>query len=388
MRTKARVVVAMSGGVDSSVAAALLIEQGFEVVGITLRLLSARRPDAGGRRFGSCCSPADIEDARMVASQLGIPHYVLNHEREFDRLVVQDFAAAYMAGRTPNPCVLCNERVKFGSLLERALGLGAELVATGHYARVCRDGATGRYLLRRAHDTRKDQSYFLYTLTQWQLARVAFPLGGMTKEGVRERAASLGLAVAAKPDSQEICFVGGDYRSFLRERPGATFNPGAIKNTAGRTLGQHQGLALYTIGQRSGLGAAGDGPYYVVRMDAATNEIVVGKADELLCEEFVAEHVNLIAWERLSGTHPARAMVRYRQVPALADLAPLPNGRLHVRWREPQRLPAPGQAAVFYDHLDPDLVLGGASVAAWAPQKSGRPHGENWLDNGRSVGQA
>ncbi len=371
MRAKGRVVVAMSGGVDSSMAAALLKVEGFEVVGITLRLLSSKRPANGEERFGSCCSPKDVEDARMVASRLGIAHYVLNYEREFDRLVIDEFSTAYMGGRTPNPCVLCNGRVKFGSLLDRALGLGADLVATGHYARICRDAATGRYLLRRARDSRKDQTYFLYNLTQRQLGRIGFPLGEMTKEEVRERAASLGLPVAAKPDSQEICFVGGDYRTFLRERRGSTFTAGAIKNSAGQTLGRHQGLALYTVGQRSGLGIAGDGPYYVIRMDAVANEVVVGKADELLCKEFVVEQANFVAWEHLVDERPARVMVRYRQVPALADLLPLSGNRLRVRWREPQRSPAPGQAAVFYDASDPDLLLGGATVAAVAPAPLG-----------------
>ncbi|MCI0409321.1 MAG: hypothetical protein L0191_12315 [Acidobacteria bacterium] len=219
-------------------------------------------------------------------------------------------------------------------------------------------------MLRRAYDAKKDQTYFLYNLTQRQLARSGFPLGGMTKEEVRERAASLGLRVATKPDSQEICFVGGDYRTFLRERYGQTFSAGAIKNTAGQTLGRHQGLALYTIGQRSGLGIADDGPHYVIRMDPAANEVVVGKSEELLCREFVAEKPNFVAWEGLVDVRPARVMVRYRQAPALADLIPLSDGRLRVRWWEPQRLPAPGQASVFYDASDPDLLLGGATVAA------------------------
>lgn len=365
MPRKRRAVVAMSGGVDSSLAAALLKEEGFEVVGISLRLLPSKRVTRDEELFESCCSPRDVEDARLVASHLGIPHYVLNYEREFDREVIEEFSTAYVEGRTPNPCVLCNGRVKFGSLLKHALGLGAEFVATGHYARIDHHGTTGRHLLRRSRDPKKDQSYFLYNLTQAQLARTRFPVGEMTKAEVRKRAAALGLRVATKPDSQEICFVAGDYRTFLRDRCGDGLKPGIIRDRAGRILGQHQGVALYTVGQRNGLGiGGGGGPFYVVRLDAKASEVVVGKADELLRTEFVAEHANFVAWEDLPEARPALVMVRYRQTPAMGDLTPMADGRIRIRWHEPQRMPSPGQAAVFYDASDPDLLVGGATVAA------------------------
>ena len=362
MSRKPRIVVAMSGGVDSAVAAAILAEQGHEVIGISLKLLSEGAGN-GSERADRCCSAKDAEDARLVAAQLGIPYYVLNYERQFQREVIQEFTAGYLGGLTPNPCIRCNELVKFGSLLRQAIGLGAEFLATGHYARVEWDRRGGRYLLRRGSDYERDQSYFLYSLTQDQLARVRFPVGAMTKEQVRERAASHGLKIAAKADSQDLCFVGRDYRSFLREHCGDQLSPGPITDRTGRILGQHDGLALYTVGQRNGLGIGG-GPFYVIRLDPKNNEVVVGKMDELLRSEFVAEQLNLVAWDRLSPERPVLVKVRSRQAAMPATILPLGDGRIRVRWQQAQPAAAPGQAAVFYDASEPDLLVGGATVAA------------------------
>lgn len=365
MSRKPRVVVAMSGGVDSAVAATLLVEQGHEVVGISLKLLPG---GAGNRveRADRCCSAKDVDDARLVAGQIGIPYYVLNYESQFHREVIQEFTAGYLGGLTPNPCVRCNELVKFGSLLRQAVGLGAERLATGHYARVEWDRTSGRYLLRRGSDYERDQSYFLYSLTQAQLARICLPVGAMTKEQVRERAVARGLRIATKVDSQDLCFVGRDYRTFLREHCGDRLRPGPITDRAGRILGQHEGLALYTVGQRNGLGIGG-GPFYVVRLDPQRNKVVVGKRDELLQSEFVAERLNLVAWDRLNPERPVLVKVRSRQAAMPATILPLGDGRIRVRWQEAQAAPAPGQAAVFYDAAEPDLLVGGATVAA-APE--------------------
>ncbi len=356
------IVVAMSGGVDSAVAAALLARQGLPVVGITLRTWSSLRPADLSQRFDSCCSPGAVEDARSVAQALGIPYYVLNYEAEFDREVIQYFTEAYLHGETPNPCVPCNSRLKFGSLFTRARGWGATRVATGHYARVERDPATGRYRLRRAADPRKDQSYFLYTLTQEQLAAALFPVGHLRKEETRRIARELGLTVADKPDSQEICFVPRDYRAYLRERVGAAIQPGTIRDTAGAVRGQHPGIAFYTVGQRRGLGIASSQPLYVIDLDPTRNEVVVGDEQELWTRELEAERVNLIAIERLSEPQRVLAKVRYAQAPAPAALIPLPGDRVRLCFDEPQRAVAPGQAAVFYDANDPDLVVGGGTI--------------------------
>lgn len=356
------IVVAMSGGVDSAVAAALLARQGLPVVGITLRTWPSLRPADLSQRFDSCCSPGAVEDARSVAQALSIPYYVLNYEAEFDREVIQYFTEAYLHGETPNPCVPCNSRLKFGSLYARARGWGATRVATGHYARVERDPATGRYRLRRAADPRKDQSYFLYTLTQEQLAAALFPVGHLRKEETRRIAAELGLTVADKPDSQEICFVPRDYRAYLRERVGAAIQPGTIRDTGGAVRGQHPGLAFYTVGQRRGLGIASSQPLYVIDLDPERNEVVVGDEEELWTRELEAERVNLIAVEHLSEPQRVLAKVRYAQAPAPAALIPLPGDRVRLCFDEPQRAAAPGQAAVFYDANDPDLVVGGGTI--------------------------
>jgi tRNA-specific 2-thiouridylase len=356
------VVVAMSGGVDSAVAAALLAREGVPVVGITLRIWPSLRPADPARRFDSCCSPSAVEDARGVAEVLGIPHYVLNYEAEFDREVIQYFTHAYLNGETPNPCVPCNSRLKFGSLFARARGWGATRVATGHYARVEYHPASRRYRLRRAVDPRKDQSYFLYDLTQEQLATALFPVGHLKKEETRRLARELGLAVAEKPDSQEICFVPGDYRTYLRERVGAAILPGTIRDTAGSVRGQHQGLAFYTVGQRRGLGIGSRAPLYVIDLDPARNEVIVGEGRDLWTQEVEVGRVNLIAVARLDGPQRVLAKIRYAQAAAPATAIPLGADRVRLCFDEPQRAVAPGQAAVLYDANDPDLVVGGGTI--------------------------
>ncbi|MFQ5519858.1 MAG: tRNA 2-thiouridine(34) synthase MnmA [Candidatus Methylomirabilia bacterium] len=356
-----RVVVGMSGGVDSSVAAALLVEQGHEVVGVTLRVWPWREPDTPRERFGSCCSPETVEDARQVARRLGIPYYLLNHEKEFDRTVIADFTAEYLAGRTPSPCVVCNREVKFGTLLHRALAWEAEAVATGHYARITREPRTGRYLLLKGKDPQKDQSDFLWPLHQSQLAAARFPVGDLTKEEVRARARALGLSVADKPDSQEICFIpDSDYRGFLRHRIPEAFVPGSIEDHQGRVIGTHQGVAAYTVGQRRGLGLHSDRPLYVLSVDPERNALVVGEGGELEHDRLVATRANFFPFDHLTEELRVLAKIRHRHLPALATLRPLGPDRVEVRFDAPQRAITPGQSVVFYQD---DVVVGGGIIA-------------------------
>jgi tRNA-specific 2-thiouridylase len=358
----------MSGGVDSSTVAAMLVRQGRGVIGLTMQLWNQRRlPElAADGATGRCCSLDDVYDARRVAEQIGIPYYVVNFERQFEEHVIKPFVDEYLAGRTPIPCTLCNNYIKFDRFLEMADSVGAEQIATGHYARIQRDDATGRYQLLRGVDASKDQTYFLFGLTQAQLARTLFPLGGLNKPQVRALANSLGLAVAEKPDSQEICFVpNGDYAAFmsayLKEtgvEPART--EGEIVTADGRGLGRHAGVHHFTVGQRRGLGVATGEPLYVIATDAETHRVTVGGNDALLRGSFFARDIN---WVSIAAPmEPIAAQVKIRNKHAAAPALLLPTGdgaRIEVVFDEPQRAVTPGQAAVFYAG---DLVLGGGWI--------------------------
>lgn len=358
---KERIVVAMSGGVDSSVAAALLVEQGYDVVGVTLRVWSARAADDGAERFGACCGTTATDDARAVARALSIPHYVLDSAAEFRRAVIDRFAAEYRDGRTPVPCLACNTELKFGSLLRRAAAWDAAAVATGHYARVEHDARSGRWLLRRALDARKDQTDFLWPLTQAQLAGARFPVGGLLKDEVRAHARRFGLVTADKPESQEICFVpGGDYRAFLRARDPGGFAQGPIVDRAGRKLGTHAGLPAYTVGQRKGLGVTTGRRLYVLDVDPAGNTVTVGEVEELERRTLTAVATNFIACDPPAAPLVVDAKIRHGHVPAPARVRALGDGRAEVVFETAQRAVAPGQSVVFYGG---DVVIGGGVIA-------------------------
>jgi tRNA-specific 2-thiouridylase len=351
-------VMALSGGVDSSVAAWLLSRAGHRLVGVSMQLW-----DAGGGAPGRCCSPADFADARRVAALAGFPYYVLDFEAAFAERVVAPFVREYAGGRTPNPCVECNRFLKFGSLLDAADRLGAERLATGHYARVERDPASGRMRLRRARDLAKDQSYFLYALGQRELQRVVFPVGDLVKEEVREVARAAGLGVADKPDSQDLCFLGASDRlQFLSRRLGVQVeSSGPIVSTAGERLGSHRGLAFFTVGQRRGLGALPAGPWYVVRLESDGNRVVVGKEGEQFSRACTVAQVSWVAGEPPAHAVEARVKIRHAHAAAEARITSLGEGAARVLFRAPQRAVTPGQAAVFYDG---EWVLGGGRIEA------------------------
>ncbi len=348
---KRRVLVAMSGGVDSSVAAALVHERGDEAVGVTMKLLA--RADTG---FGCCGSPADVDDAKRVAEKLGIVHYVSDMAEIFESKVIRPYLDAYLGGTTPNPCVECNRSLKFGHLLALSEAWGCGAVATGHYARV----ENGRLL--KALEPGKDQSYFLYSLGAKALARAEFPVGSLSKDAVRAKARELGLKTADKPESMETCFVPNrDVRGFVAAHAGAGdpgMAPGPIRDRSGKELGRHTGLASYTIGQRSGLGLSTPEPRYVVRLDPAENAVIVGSTDELQSRGI---RVGAMTWngERMERPFRAEVRIRHRHTPAPATIEPGPDLTATVRFDEPQRAPAPGQAAVIYEG---DAVVGGGTI--------------------------
>ena len=346
----------MSGGVDSSATAALLLEQGYDVVGITLKLWPQ---DCVSRAEDKCCGPQAVTDARAVCHKLGIPYYLIDEAEQFQSKVIQYFADEYKAGRTPNPCVMCNQNLKFGRLIDRADQLGAQYIATGHFARL--DQCDGRVLLKRGRDIRKDQSYFLFSLRQDQLARAMFPLGEKTKSDTREVARHCNLKTADKEESMEICFVpDNDYGKFLEQAKLAERHRGEIVDERGSVLGHHDGIEFYTIGQRRGLGVSSAQPLYVVELDAVNNRVVVGGEAALSCDEFTVDRCNWIPFDAPTATLEVTAKIRYNHAGTSATVTPFENGKAKVKLHAPQRAITPGQAAVFYQD---DLVLGGGWIA-------------------------
>jgi len=364
------IAVAMSGGVDSSTVAAMLCAEGHHVIGLTMQLWNQRRlaghPGMPEAVQGRCCSLDDVYDARRVAETLGIPYYVVNHEERFERDVVRPFVEEYLSGRTPIPCSLCNNHLKFDQLLIVAQQIGANALATGHYARVEFDQRTGRWLLKRASDVSKDQTYFLFGLTQEQLSRTVFPLGEMTKPQVRELARQHGLALAEKPDSQEICFVpGGDYKNFLdayltEQGDSLPDTAGELVTTSGEVIGEHEGIHNFTVGQRKGLGVARGSPLYVIQIKGDTRQVVVGNQDQLYSRTLRARRVNLISIADLCEPMRVDIKIRHRHEAASALIERSGPDEIVATFDQPQRAITPGQAAVFYDG---DIVVGGGWIA-------------------------
>jgi len=346
----------MSGGVDSSMAAALLVEQGYRVLGVMLRLWAEEGP-AGNR----CCAPDAMSGARQVADLLGIPFYVRDYREWFKQAVVDPFVTTYAQGQTPNPCITCNTRIRFGRLLDEARGLGASYLATGHYVRRCPTPG-GEYQLLKGVDAAKDQSYVLYRLTQAQLAHALFPIGDYVKPDIRSMARTRGLPVSDRPDSQDLCFLGADdYREFMARHMPGNLRPGPMEDSAGHVLGQHPGLANYTVGQRKGLGIRASRPRYVLRLDVARNAVIVGGADELGRSELTAHQVSYVRGQVPDGPLPVMAKIRYKAPDAPAELTPLPDLRARLRFEQPLRDITPGQSVVFYTG---DVLLGGGVIHA------------------------
>lgn len=353
-----KVLVAMSGGVDSAVAAVLLKEEGYELGGATLKLFDDAETIA--RESRTCCSIDDVDDAKAVAEKLGFPHFTLNYREEFVEKVINKFAAVYKSGKTPNPCVDCNRYIKFEKMVEKAKELGYDRIATGHYAQIEYDEEKDRYLLKKSSDQKKDQTYVLYNLTQDQLSRTMFPMEGITKSEARKIAEDRDLIVARKPDSQDICFVpNGDYEKFLREKMDINVGPGNFVDKEGNILGKHNGYINYTIGQRKGLGIALGKPAYVLRINPDKNEVVIGDNEDLFTEEMTVKDLNLIFVEKLKEEMNIEVKTRYTQKATKAIIKPLEKNRAYVKFLDPIRAVTPGQAAVFYIG---DYVLGGGTI--------------------------
>ncbi len=356
--SKIKVVVGMSGGVDSSLAAALLKEEGYDVIGVTFRMWPKKECGASSKR--ACCSLEAVTRARAVSEDLGIPYYVVDFSADFKKYVIDYFCAEYLKGLTPNPCVICNQKIKFGRMLDKAQSLGASYVATGHYARIGRDKLTGRYLLKEGADKSKDQSYFLFNLSQAQLKRAIFPLGGLTKVKARALAKKMKVRTYDTVSSQDICFVRGQkYAEYIKKRTGIDIRPGEIVDKSGKVIGSHKGIAFYTIGQRRGLGIAHKEPLYVTAIDIENNRVIAGVKEDLMKKSVIADRFNWISIKEIKKPLKAMVKIRYNHKKAKAVVTGIGAGAARVDFVEPQSAPTPGQALVLYNR---DVVIGGGWI--------------------------